>query len=46
MSGEGAQIWHQTASSILPGHFHSSLLSGSGDDRKLSLDLRRYPTGR
>lgn len=46
VSGGGAQIWHQTASSVLPGHFRSSLLSGSGDDRKLSLDLRRYPTGR
>lgn len=43
-SGGGAQIWHQIASSVLPGHFHSSLLSGSGDGHKLSLDLHRYPT--
>lgn len=43
-SGGGAHIWHQIASSAPPVHFHSSLLSGNDDSRKLSLDLHRYPT--
>lgn len=43
-SGGGAQIWHQIASLAPPVHFHSSLLFGSGDSLKLSLDLHRYPS--
>lgn len=42
--GGGAQIWHQTASLAPPAHFHSSLLFGSDDSLKLSLDLHRYPS--
>lgn len=43
-SGGGARIWHRTASLAPPVHSHSSLLFGSDDSLKLSLDLHRYPS--